>query len=180
MQDALRAGKRSGEQKIKSMRWKPKRSEKGATVDTMIIGGLVVDNPYRQKSRAVGIAPAASVNRECEGSRGDDAPQLNRRSGDIATESLSERRGITPKVRSKSTQIIFDQRAVDRREISDRRKKPVSSEPSSEFVAQVVAREGMLLDLRPDPLETRRARTAYEMDQADRPTLAPKRVDFRT
>jgi len=167
-----------GEKKENSTRWKLKRLWIGATVDTMIIGSSVVDTSHRHRARLARIASVAATTRDPAGNAGDETPLLKRRSADAAVEAPTDRRGVVPEVRSKSTQIIYDKRAVDRREITDRRRKLILSEPPSGFVAQAVAREGMLLDLRPDPLETRRARTAYEGDAADEPVHTIKRVDF--
>jgi len=144
----------------------------------MNIGGLVVDNSNRQKAKLLRIAPVAAATRDPAGNAHDDAQRFLRRSDDAAPAASSDRRGVVPEVRSKSTMIIYDKRAVDRREIADRRARQILAAPLSEFVAQAVAREGMLLDLRPDRFETRRARSAYGNEPADEQTPVTKRIDF--
>ena len=144
----------------------------------MIIGGLVVDNPNRHRARLLRISEAAATARDSREQADSDGPRMDRRAADTGVQAPSDRRGIVPEVRAKSTQIIFDQRAVDRREIADRRRKQILAKPLTGFVAQAVAREGMLLDLRPDPQETRRAQSAYGNDASDEPDHTIKRVDF--
>ncbi len=101
-----------------------------------------------------------------------------RRATDRADAETADRRGIAPAERSRSTVIVYDGRAVDRRQIGDRRKMTACAEPSSEFVTQVVAHEHMLLDLRPDPIETRQAQTAYRDDQDGSDDARTRQIDL--
>ncbi len=144
----------------------------------MIIGGLVINNGDWKRAQRARVARISAPSRDTDADTGGAAPRFTRRTTDMAA-AIADRRGIAPPVRSTSTAIIFDKRGLDRREITDRRQRPTSAEPSSEFVAQAVAREGMLLDLRPDPSETRQARDAYKATGDDNSLALPERFNFK-
>lgn len=130
----------------------------------MKIDGSVGTIQIWQKARKARADRESPATRESVSPIENGAQDLNRRATDQAESMTGERRGIEPTVRSRSTVIVYDGRSVDRRQTRDRRQRSVMPEPSSEFVTQVVARELMLLDLRPDPIETREARAAYRDD----------------
>lgn len=144
----------------------------------MSIGGLVIENKNLHQARQARIARISAASRETTPDTAGDAPGFARRSSDAAT-AVADRRGIAPAVRSASTAIVFDKRGLDRREVTDRRKSSISVKPSAEFVAQAVAREGMLLDLRPDPSETRQARETYKTTAADNSPASPDGVNLK-
>ena len=132
----------------------------------MIIGELVT----KQRTHQARVALIAAASRGSTTTSDDDASRFARRATDAAVKT-AERRGVEPAVRSASTMIVFDQRGLDRRQVVDRRQSSVKAEPSSEFVAQAMAHEGMLLDLRPDPQQTRQAGAVYrETNRGDAAT----------
>lgn len=143
----------------------------------MIIGGLVTNNGDQQRTHQARVALIGAASRGSATTSDDDASRFARRATDTAVKT-GERRGIEPAVRSASTMIVFDQRGLDRRVVVDRRQAPVKVKPSSEFVAQAMAHEGMLLDLRPDPQQTRQAGAVYRETSQDDAATPSEGYDF--